>query len=595
MRSDVTLVFPDEGPTPPGTLPDGRRAIDDSLARQAIAMIDGSGVAEAIAAWKAEGRRGPGGRPERFPTRAMLVAMALCALTDQPMQAIRFRDVMFRQLSPAMRTELRIPDPPAPNDHRSWDATYRAVRYRLHAMCGPMDPSSRPKGRRLDNATFQALTEARRAELTDEEWALHHERLTWVVNQILEMSLALVPLDLRSRWLSSVGVDATLIRSHARAEDRAGRTKGRTKAPVKTHSADPDAGFYSRPADDRDRDGTVKGGKLAWGHEATLVVSGPDDPSAPYEFPHLAVAMSPLHRPGEQVGHNAIVALTNLRDRGHPAHFLAADRAYTSAKAEDFQLPARALGYDLVITYKKDQLGVKATWHGFLQVEGAWYCPLMPAALINASIDFDKDRIDRPTYEARLSERRHYLARQKGRPDAEGHLRMQCPAATYALARCERKPESIRPETAGRPRIPVTVDDPTPLPPCCTQQSVTMPPEAGAKFAQPLLYGSEQHKAVYDMLRNTNEGMHGFFKDGAREAVGVAERRRLLGTAPQSVLVAFQVMAANVRKIATFLEAADRIEQGMIPRTRRRRTRALSEWRSATPASASGTPPPPSS
>ena len=42
-----------------------------------------------------------------------------------------------------------------------------------------------------------------------------------------------------------------------------------------------------------------------------------------------------------------------------------------------------------------------------------------------------------------------------------------------------------------------------------------MPPEAGAKLSQALLYGSSEWHAVYSALRNTNEGMHGYAKDGA--------------------------------------------------------------------------------
>ena len=99
---------------------------------------------EALAEWKEEDRKGPGGRPETFSTRALLVAIELCALTDQPMHATRFCDI------------------------------------------------------------------------------------------------------------------------------------------------------YSRPADDRDADGAITRGKLVWGFEATLVVSGPDDPGADRSFPHLMVGISAL-------------------------------------------------------------------------------------------------------------------------------------------------------------------------------------------------------------------------------------------------------------------------------------------------------------
>jgi hypothetical protein len=98
----------------------------------------------------------------------------------------------------------------------------------------------------------------------------------------------------------------------------------------------------------------------------------------------------------------------SVHDRAHPANFLAGDRAYTNAKAEDFQLPARALGYRLVLDYKIDQLGVQGEFGGMLLIEGAYYCPSIPEVLVTATIDFRTGVIDEPTYLARLEERWKY-------------------------------------------------------------------------------------------------------------------------------------------------------------------------------------------
>jgi hypothetical protein len=138
---------------------------------------------------------------------------------------------------------------------------------------------------------------------------------------------------------------------------------------------------------------------------------------------------------------------------------------------------------------------------------------------------------------------------------------------------------SVRPSTQGRLRIPVTAAVTDHPPPICTQQSVTVPPEAGAKFAQPLLYGSDEWQAAYATLRSTNEGMNGFLKDGAREALGDPQRRRIRGVAAQSVFVALLLCAANLRKIDRFLIQAAAEAAGTVRRrTRRRRTRAIDEW-----------------
>jgi len=353
------------------------------------------------------------------------------------------------------------------------------------------------------------------------------------------------------------------------------------------HSVDPDAAWYRREPDQRDdyRQGAAGSGKIAWGFEATLAVSGPDQPDADQVFPNLVVAMAVLHQPGHDVGHNGTEALASLSERGYPAHYLAADRAYSSAKAEDFQLAALAFGYRPVYDYKIDQLGVKASAQGFLQIEGAWYCPSIPTPVIDATLDYREGRIDEATYRARLEERWRYRARPKSNLDAEGHGRFQCPAANpWPLARCDLKPTSVRSETAGRLRITVRSDVGAKPPPSCSQQSVTIPPEAGAKFAQALLYGSAEWQATYNLLRNTNEGMNGYLKDPAHEALDDPGRRRIHGVAAQSVLVAFLILAANVRKIRSFLLVTRTGPGTAQRRSRRRRTRSIENWRPQSPS-----------
>ena len=60
---------------------------------------------------------------------------------------------------------------------------------------------------------------------------------------------------------------------------------------------------------------------------------------------------------------------------------------------------------------------------------------------------------------------------------------------------------------------------------------VIVAPEAGAKFHQELLFGSEEWHATYATLRNGIEGFNGFVKDGAHEALDDPERRRVRGVA----------------------------------------------------------------
>jgi len=157
------------------------------------------------------------------------------------------------------------------------------------------------------------------------------------------------------------------------------------------------------------------------------------------------------------------------------------------------------------------------------------------------------------------------------------------------VARCDLKPASVGPKTQGCLRIPVTAAVTDHPPTICTQQSITVPPEAGAKFAQPLLYGSDEWQASYATLRSTNEGMNGYLKDGARKALGDPQRRRIRGVAAQSVFVSLLLCAANLRKIdGFFIQAAVEAAGTVRRRPRRRRTRAIDEWLPGQPPTTPG-------
>ena len=558
--------------------------LDDGLVFEAMALIDKSPLMANIDTWTAADSGGPGGRPQTFPTRTLLVAMMLCGVTDQPMLATTFRDVLFRQISPAMGHTLGVPKPPGPDDHNGWDNTYRNIRTRLHGLLELMDPSPLPKNRRLDAATFDALVELRRASLTEEQWAERGDRLTWFINEILEMGISTLPRDVRRAWKGSSAVDDTHIPAFARPDRREKRTKkGLTPALIRS-SSDPDAGWYSR--DKRDtRDGGTDPRIAEWSLDACLVVSGSDDPSEPAAIPTLVLGMAPLRKPGTRIGQSAILALADMARRGHPAYLLAGDRAYTQCKPEDFQLPAAALGYDLVLDYKIDQLGLQGTHQGMILVDGSFYCPAMPEALINATKDFRDGKIDEATHRARIAERQRLAIRAKSQPDADGHFRVMCPAAGPApQVRCQLKPASEGGNGKVRTRIAVTAVLATHPPKICTQGSITLPPDAGAKYRQLFAHETDEWHGAYATLRPWIEGMNGFIKDGAHEAIDDPERRRIRGIAAQSVLVAFQLFAANIRKVNEFLAAKAAGAKKIRKLPSRRKTKSLGSW---APANAS--------
>ena len=329
MAPTEAVLPADDAPSTPVaapsfTAPLGR--IPDDQVRSASAAVEHSGLLNWIEEWREEERSGPGGRPETFPTKALLVAMALGAADGQSMLATSFTQILFRRTPPALRHELGVPKPPAPDDNKGWDNCYRNVRTRLHRLFDLMDPCPTPKNRRYDPATFDALLEQRRAERSPEEWAEREQRLIAFTNQVLEMGFGFLPREVRRAWKGSAAVDATVIPTFARPARRERRTRRASSPrrsgtrPIPTPSGT--TGTSGRGHGESDPT------KSIWGYEATLVVAGNDDPKQPAVMPSLVFGMA-LHKPGHEVGQNAIRALASVSARKHPAGLLARSRLPT--------------------------------------------------------------------------------------------------------------------------------------------------------------------------------------------------------------------------------------------------------------------------
>ena len=114
-----------------------------------------------------------------------------------------------------------------------------------------------------------------------------------------------------------------------------------------------------------------------------------------------------------------------------------------------------------------------------------------------------------------------------------------------------------------------------------------------AKLRQDLFFESAEWNARYHTLRATIEGMNGYLKDGAREALDDSQRRRIRGVAAQSVFVALLVFAANYRKIVEFMRLVGD-DAGARRRPRRRISRPISDWYPESPRVSHGPEPPPS-
>ena len=133
---------------------------------------------------------------------------------------------------------------------------------------------------------------------------------------------------------------------------------------------------------------------------------------------------------------------------------------------------------------------------------------------------------------------------------------------------CPLRQASLSPHD-GRPKVLQPPDEP---PKICRQTGITIPPGAGARYRQDLPYATPAWQARYATLRNTIEGLNGYAKDPAHEALAQPGRRRIRGIAACSLFTALLLIAANIRKIRAWRALTASGKAAAAQRARRRRT-----------------------
>jgi hypothetical protein len=526
----------------PGTAP------DEQAVAFAAELIDRSGKAPVIEAALAH----PTGRPRPLPVRAVLTALLCLALDDRPLFLTEATRLLFSQLSPASRRLLAVPG--TATTRRAFLAAYRRVRYCFGQILKVADPSALPKNRRLTASELKARTRP----ITPDQVTAARGRLEALVNALLEASFSVLTEEERAAFDGCTGLDATPVPLFSRGPSRrAGLC-----------ASDPDGGWYVREGDHREREGD-KGKplrKICWALEATIATTA-RPPGAPPATPNLATGLA-LARPGEDPGGTGTRVLASAAARGHKTGWLGYDRAYTAALPDRFHLPARALGYSPVMDYRADQLGIQASTGGTLLVEGSWYCPALPEPLITATARLRDHATDRKLYDQQIAARAPYQLKRKDGPDTDGYQRLSCPAlGAHPGLMCPLREASLSPRD-GRPKVLQPPEEP---PKICIQTAITIGPDIGARYRQDLPYGSPAWQARYATLRNTIEGLNGYAKDPAHQALAQPGRRRVRGIAAQSLFTALLLTAANIRKIRAWRALTADDKASITQRARRRR------------------------
>lgn len=511
---------------------------------------------------RVEARKDKKGRPTAVKYRALIVAMLLTAIDGKGCLASEIAKTMYRRLSPTAMALLDLD--PLPNAttrtmerQQQWMIEKR-TRGALHRLLSVLDPSIHPKGKAMPWEQLRALDRS----LTDEEIQERQAALSVFCQSVLQTPYNLLPTKVKQKYRGSACIDATPLRIHARGfsvdSDRA--------------STDPDAAYYARTGD-HSEDGDPTFRKAFYAYDINLMVAVCDHLGDRQYMPALPYAMH-LDRPGVDPAGAARRMFASLARTQHQPRYLAGDGLYALADPDTFHTPARETGWKLVLPIMDGHTGVQASMEGLLLVDGHWYCPSIPQVLIDAVDDFRAKTIDLDVYRQRIKARESYSARFKG-TNASGTERYGCPASgSHPSVICALKPKSEDQKFIGGPVLGVRLKDriiPDPAtqtngvwPKPCRQESVTLDVHtrigdgavAAARYTQDLVFGTDEHTCTYNALRQSQEGLHGFAKDDAYEALGTPGKRRIKGRAAQSVFAAFLLAAAGIRKVRVFLRNA---------------------------------------
>ena len=253
------------------------------------------------------------------------------------------------------------------------------------------------------------------------------------------------------------------------------------------------------------------------------------------------------------------------------------DSGYAHRDAHAWAIPLRTAGAALVQDLHPHDRGPKGTHYGAIIANGNLYCPQTPRPLLElgplARTATREQAADHDRKTAELA--RHKLGRLTG-DDADGYHRDQCPAAMSKI-RCPLRPATM---TLDRNR-PEILQPPEHPPACCTQQTITVPPDGLAKTAQNHDYPSAARRRSYARRTGAERGF-ATAKDPAANDISRGWCR-LMGLTPLTLFTTVLLVVRNQRILAAWStrqqENQRRTAKGLPPKNRKRRRRAL-----ATPA-----------
>jgi hypothetical protein len=317
--------------------------------------------------------------------------------------------------------------------------------------------------------------------------------------------------------------------------------------------------------------------ELFFGYYLSAGVMMPDEngPAVP-EFARRAAISSCRHDPVRAFA----PVLTAMPGQQIPLGDILDDSGYAHRDAGAWAIPLRTAGAQLVQDLHPQDRGPKGTHDGAIIANGNLYCPQTPRPLLELGpLARTATKEQAADHDRKTAELARYKLGRHAADDPDGYHRVACPAAMGKI-RCPRRPASMlldrdRPEILQTPGHPQA---------CCTQQTITVPPDVLAKTAQKHDYPSAAWRRSYARRTGAERGF-ATAKDPATNDISRGWCR-LTGPAPLMLCITTLLIVRNQRILAAWNarqeENQRRAAKGLPPKTRRRRRKTLTALAAAT-------------
>ena len=408
---------------------------------------------------------------------------------------------------------------------------------------------------RQTERTFGLLTGALAKDIPD---GLPSARLQRICDDLLEASIP----DAFKDASTSLAVDRTDLETFSRPPPRGTRD-----------CAGPEASWGHRSGG-----GPGQDSELFFGYypSAATMMRDEHGPAVP-ELARRMTTCSCRHDPARAL----VPVLTAMPGHGTGLGDILADSGYAHRDAGAWAIPLRDTGAQLVQDLHPLDRGPRGTHHGAIIANGNLYCPKTPRTLLELGpLARDATPQETTAHDTQAAElARHKLGRITT-DDQDGYHRVMCPAVMGKI-RCPLRPASLRLDR-DRPEILTPPEHPQA---CCTQQTVTVPPEVAAKTRQKHDYPSAAHRKSY-ARRTGAERTFSTAKDPATNNIARGWTR-LMGLTPIMVWLACLLAVRNQRILTAWdarqADDARRAAAGLPPKTRRRRRKTLASLAAAAP------------